>query len=46
MEVILDVEIQYGNIAHIWSVMPRPERVYGTCNRRGAYVYQNIFLII
>ena len=27
-------------------VTPRPERVYGTCNRRGAYVYQKIFLII
>ena len=21
-------------------VTPRPERVYGTCNRRGAYVHQ------
>ena len=20
--------------------MPRPEKVYGTCNRRGAYVHQ------
>ena len=27
-------------------VAPRPERVYGTCNRKGAYVYQKIFLII
>ena len=27
-------------------VTPRPERVYGTCNRRGAYMYQKIFLII
>ena len=27
-------------------VTPRPERVYGMSNRRGAYVYQNIFLII
>ena len=46
MEVILEAEIQHGNIAHIWSVTPRPERVYGMCNRRGEYVYQNIFLII
>ena len=27
-------------------VTPRPERVYGTCNRRGAYVHQKTFLII
>ena len=27
-------------------VTPHPKRVYGTYNRRGAYVYQKIFLII
>ena len=28
------------------GVTPRPKRVYGTCNRRGAYVHQKTFLII
>ena len=29
-----------------YIVTPRPERVYGTCNRRGVYVHQKTFLII
>ena len=28
------------------GVTPRPDRVYGTCNRKGAYVNQKTFLII
>ena len=27
-------------------VTPHPERVYGTCNRRGAYVHKKTFLIL
>ena len=27
---------------HTVDVTPRPERVYGTCNRRVAYVHQGL----
>ena len=43
-----DREASEGTMAAPCSggVTLRPKRVYGTCNRRGAYVYQKIFLII
>ena len=41
-------KVKFGDSSKVSNtgVTPRPERVYGSYNRRGAYVYQKTFLII